>query len=81
MTSNTFWKRSSDGDEEPSTHSTHSHEAADPDLENRIHASDSTLPEQRPHVDPALEKRVVRKLDMHLMPLVMALCKQLTPYQ
>jgi hypothetical protein len=26
------------------------------------------------HVDPALEARVVRKLDLRLVPLVMALC-------
>jgi hypothetical protein len=27
------------------------------------------------HIDPALQKRVVRKLDLNLMPLVMALCE------
>jgi hypothetical protein len=27
------------------------------------------------HIDPALQKRVVRKLDFNLMPMVMALCK------
>lgn len=27
------------------------------------------------HIDPAVQRRVVRKLDWHIMPLVMALCK------
>lgn len=27
------------------------------------------------HIDPAIQRRVVRKLDWHIMPLVMALCK------
>jgi hypothetical protein len=27
------------------------------------------------HIDPAVQKRVVRKLDLNLMPLVMALCE------
>lgn len=27
------------------------------------------------HIDPAVQRRVVRKLDWHLMPLVMGLCK------
>ena len=27
------------------------------------------------HVDPAIERRVVRKLDFRLIPLVMGLCK------
>ena len=30
---------------------------------------------QYAHIDPAIQRRVVRKLDWHLMPLVMALCK------
>jgi hypothetical protein len=27
------------------------------------------------HIDPSLQKRVVRKLDLNLMPMVMALCR------
>ena len=30
----------------------------------------------QPHVDPTLEARVVRKMDLRLVPLVMALCMQ-----
>jgi hypothetical protein len=29
------------------------------------------------HIEPSIQRRVVRKLDTHLMPLVMALCKWL----
>lgn len=31
-------------------------------------------------VDPAAEKRVVRKLDFHVVPLLMALCKSSPVY-
>jgi hypothetical protein len=31
------------------------------------------------HVDPGLEARVVRKMDLRLVPLVMALCMQRKP--
>lgn len=70
-----FWKKSSDGQDEPELHSTQPQLVAETDLETRNYGSDSTLPGQRPYIDPALERRVVRKLDMHLMPLIMALCK------
>jgi hypothetical protein len=30
---------------------------------------------QQPHVDPDIEKRVVRKMDRNIIPLVMSLCK------
>jgi hypothetical protein len=30
---------------------------------------------QYAHIDPEVQRRVVRKLDWHIMPLVMALCK------
>jgi hypothetical protein len=30
---------------------------------------------QYANIDPVVQRRVVRKLDWHLMPLVMALCK------
>lgn len=50
---------------------------ADKDLENGSCGSDSPLPDLQPQpaqVDPALEKRIVRKLDRHIIPLVMFLC-------
>jgi hypothetical protein len=38
---------------------------------------ESTAPQgyRHVHIDEAVEKRVVRKLDWNLMPLVVALCK------
>jgi hypothetical protein len=32
------------------------------------------------HIDPVVQKRVVRKLDFNLMPMVMALCKSRAPF-
>jgi hypothetical protein len=31
------------------------------------------------HIDPVVQKRVVRKLDFNLMPMVVALCKLRAP--
>ena len=33
--------------------------------------------ESGPHIDPDVQRRVVRKIDMHLVPLVTALCMSL----
>jgi len=41
------------------------------DLESRACSQDGIRPYA---IDPAVEKRVVRKLDKHLIPLVMILC-------
>lgn len=39
------------------------------------HVEDSPPEGTQWHIDPALEKRVVRKLDWNFVPLVVALCK------
>lgn len=31
------------------------------------------------HIDPTVQRRAVRKLDLNLMPIVMAMCKLHTP--
>lgn len=40
------------------------------------HSEDGRTNSLTDHIDPAIEKRVVRKLDRNIVPLVMALCKQ-----
>jgi hypothetical protein len=35
---------------------------------------DAPIGMQYVHIDPAFQKRVVRKLDLNFMPVVMALC-------
>jgi hypothetical protein len=30
------------------------------------------------HIDPSIERRVVRKIDIHLIPLLMILCKSIS---
>jgi len=45
------------------------------DLENQNESSHQDGFDQLAQVDPKIERRVVRKIDLNLMPLVMALCK------
>jgi hypothetical protein len=44
------------------------------DVEN-AHIERQDVPATHHLVDPALEKRVVRKLDLHIVPLVLVLCE------
>jgi len=45
------------------------------DLENQSDSIQQDGASQPLHIDPQLEKRVVRKIDLHIMPLVIALCR------
>ena len=50
-------------------------ESGDMDIEKaRPSYEEGHIQAQEHHIDPEVEKRVVRKLDMHVVPLVMALC-------
>lgn len=46
-------------------------------VEEVAQIEDPVVPQgyQYVHIDPVVQRRVVRKLDWHLMPLVMGLCK------
>lgn len=47
------------------------------DLENQRDSVPQDGSHQLAQIDPELERRVVRKIDMHLMPLVMGMCRHL----
>ena len=49
---------------------------ADVEKSNPVSHAENNTPQgmRYVHIDPALQKRVVRKLDLNLMPMVMALC-------
>jgi hypothetical protein len=48
---------------------------ADKKVEEGMHVENPPPGFQLVHIDPQVEKRVVRKLDLNVMPLVVALCK------
>lgn len=45
---------------------------ADPELGTGLSERDGSAASF--HIDPAMERRVVRKIDLHLMPLLLILC-------
>lgn len=50
-------------------------EPASEKVENHQIEGDSAVASSQYVIDPAIEKRVVRKLDMRVVPMVMALCE------
>lgn len=51
---------------------------ADVEKTNALELVESTAPPEGlryVHIDPEMQKKVVRKLDLHLMPILMALCE------
>jgi hypothetical protein len=47
--------------------------------DKEVQLENKTVEARARHIDPELERRVVRKLDWHVPPLVAFLCKFLTP--